>query len=306
MNTRNYTVYRYLNSNGEVIYVGLTSRPLKQRVYEHSVEELEKETAKIQFILLPNESQMHQYEWYFIDLYKPKYNKRDKHDGIPEINTKYDGKWVDYASDGDEKQLQDITDLLRDNVFKGTKLKFKTCATDTYHTYLGGISKEKIFDKTGNEVKLILINRKDFWNNDKRFLIDILSQMAQYVAIENGVKPASNNSFYYRKQMAKEIEKYGVITEERKTNTGKSSYGRMPVNCDTKITDMFSNFEFGKANVEVYVSKNNRSWNRPTSTRKMICPKCGRSTRDTRKDNLHICGNCYKDFGEIIYYILAE
>lgn len=49
MKKEKYFIYRYFDKQNTVIYVGLTSRPLSQRVKEHSVEKLQSETYRIDF-----------------------------------------------------------------------------------------------------------------------------------------------------------------------------------------------------------------------------------------------------------------
>lgn len=295
MQNRNYMVYRYLNKDGKIIYVGLTSRPLKQRVYEHKKEDLERETSKIQYIILPNESQMHQYEWYFIDLYKPKFNKRDKHDGVPEINTKYDGKWRDYPKNGDVKQLEDMIDILNSTVFNENQINYKVEIESGSRKNIGVIDDRHIRDD-GKQYSIIRVNREDFYNNDKRFLADIIAQMAQHLAIRDGLKRASNNGIYFNKWITKYLNDYGLITR-------KGKYGSEIIDIDKDILNMFSQYDFGKSKIEVYTK--NIGLKRPSSTRKLICPCCGRSVRDTKKDNKIICGNCYEDTGKIIYHVLS-
>ena len=70
-------IYRYFNKHNEVIYVGLTARPLNKRVKEHQAELLQTETDHIDFAEVKSEADMRMYELYYINKYRPKYNKRD-------------------------------------------------------------------------------------------------------------------------------------------------------------------------------------------------------------------------------------
>ena len=72
-----YYIYRYFNKNEEVIYVGLTSRPIQKRIKEHEVEELQKETYRIEYAIVETAADMRMYELYYINKYNPKFNKRD-------------------------------------------------------------------------------------------------------------------------------------------------------------------------------------------------------------------------------------
>jgi hypothetical protein len=69
-----YYIYQYRNKDNEVIYVGLTKRPIKNRIKEHEVEELQKETHHILYAEVHNEISMHIYEIFYINKYHPKFN----------------------------------------------------------------------------------------------------------------------------------------------------------------------------------------------------------------------------------------
>lgn len=88
---KEYYIYKYLNKNEEIIYIGLTSRPIKKRIKEHEVEELQKETYRIEYAKVKTEADMRMYELYYINKYNPKFNVRDLYvDGnqitLPELN----------------------------------------------------------------------------------------------------------------------------------------------------------------------------------------------------------------------------
>lgn len=71
---KEYFIYRYFNKNNEIIYVGLTERPLKNRVREHSTEALFQETEYIDYAVCDCAADMEIYEIYYINKYLPKYN----------------------------------------------------------------------------------------------------------------------------------------------------------------------------------------------------------------------------------------
>lgn len=77
MKKEKYFIYRYFDKQNTVIYVGLTSRPLSQRVKEHSVEKLQSETYRIDFSPVKTAADMRMYELFYINKYTPKYNTRD-------------------------------------------------------------------------------------------------------------------------------------------------------------------------------------------------------------------------------------
>lgn len=110
---KEYYIYKYLNKNEEIIYIGLTSRPIQRRIKEHEVEELQKETYRIEYAKVKTEADMRMYELYYINKYNPKFNVRDLYvDGnqitLPELN------FVPYLETNIE---QDIRNTLNERIY---------------------------------------------------------------------------------------------------------------------------------------------------------------------------------------------
>lgn len=73
-----YCIYKHINKNNEIIYIGLTSN-LKQRQCKHLKESQHKqEIFRIEYAECQNKTAMILYEQYYINKYNPKYNKKDK------------------------------------------------------------------------------------------------------------------------------------------------------------------------------------------------------------------------------------
>lgn len=72
----NNTVYRFLNINNEIIYVG-KSIGIRQRLknHKHLPKECYEETKKIEVVFLPTQKDMNLAEIYYISKFSPKYNK---------------------------------------------------------------------------------------------------------------------------------------------------------------------------------------------------------------------------------------
>lgn len=78
-----YYIYRFLNKNDEVIYVGKTKLSLKKRILEHIKlkllnEQQLSEVYKIQYVEIDNEFDWHLLEIFYINYFKAKYNKQFK------------------------------------------------------------------------------------------------------------------------------------------------------------------------------------------------------------------------------------
>lgn len=69
-------VYKFINKNKEVLYIGKTSR-LNHRLYTHFNSEMKDWKLEVDYVEICNfkdGATMSIYELYYIDLYKPKYN----------------------------------------------------------------------------------------------------------------------------------------------------------------------------------------------------------------------------------------
>ena len=75
-------VYRFLDKDEKIIYVGKTKQlNNRMRGHKHLPDTCYKECRWIEYIQFKNESEMGIAEIYFINKYKPKYNKKDKWSG---------------------------------------------------------------------------------------------------------------------------------------------------------------------------------------------------------------------------------
>ena len=75
--------YRFINKYNETIYVGYTGQTMAQRMNQHFnkghlPKECYQEVAKIECIKWATKSDAQIMEVYYINKYKPKYNKQDK------------------------------------------------------------------------------------------------------------------------------------------------------------------------------------------------------------------------------------
>lgn len=98
-------VYRFLNKNEEVIYVGKTETDLRKRISGHFTrghlpKECYEETSKIQFLASVSSTMMDIKEIYYINLYKPKYNTNYRSDENHIIIRDFQqDKWIDFDAD---------------------------------------------------------------------------------------------------------------------------------------------------------------------------------------------------------------
>lgn len=82
INFRNsYYVYKFLDTNNNIIYIGQTNN-IRRRIEQehftsmgHLTQECYKNTNKVEYVELNNGDEMNIYERYLINIYNPKYNK---------------------------------------------------------------------------------------------------------------------------------------------------------------------------------------------------------------------------------------
>lgn len=89
---KEYYVYRFMDDLGNVIYIGRTTN-LRTRIQKHfSTGHLPDEcyiaTSYIESIKLKSQAEMNIYEMYYINIYKPKYNKQEKYDEVVTLELK--------------------------------------------------------------------------------------------------------------------------------------------------------------------------------------------------------------------------
>lgn len=80
-------VYRFLDKNGKILYVGSTELLLKHRLSSHNCGHLcdccKRSTVKVEYIVFPTIMDIRVAELYYINKYQPPYNTQHKYeDGI--------------------------------------------------------------------------------------------------------------------------------------------------------------------------------------------------------------------------------
>lgn len=98
-------VYRFLDADGNILYVGSTEQLLSHRLSSHNCGHLcdccKNSTVKVEYIVLPTLMDIRVAEIYFINKYQPPYNTQHKYedgisykiDQLDKMNwTEYEGK----------------------------------------------------------------------------------------------------------------------------------------------------------------------------------------------------------------------
>lgn len=85
--------YRFLDREGNIIYVGYTGQRLDTRIAQHMEKghlskDCYSEIARIEYIQYKTKADAQIYEVYYINKYKPKYNKLNKQTDIMSLELK--------------------------------------------------------------------------------------------------------------------------------------------------------------------------------------------------------------------------
>lgn len=135
----------------------------------------------------------------------------------------------------------------------------------------------------------------------------MLHEMVHLYCRENGIKEVSRGGKYHNKRFKEEAEKRGL--ECYQTGT----YG-----WNIRAGDKLVEYALNKGWSEILIGRNNLppmmrtgstgtpqsgestadGGKRPSSTRKLVCPKCGQSVRATKTVNI-LCGDCMEKMEEV-------
>lgn len=94
-------VYRFKNTKGEIIYVGYTGQTLERRMQQHWEKghlprECYNQVSKIEYMKYKTKADAMIMETYFINKFKPIYNKQNKQMDSITIQLNIDEKWKLY------------------------------------------------------------------------------------------------------------------------------------------------------------------------------------------------------------------
>ena len=157
-------IYRFIDINGNIIYVGKTNN-LKVRISNHLStkghlqKECYKEIYKIEFMVVTSDILMDIKELYYINLYKPKFNYIHKHNSPSFIISDFaNDKWIDFNdyNSGEINYIRQLKPLGERYDIVSIKSIFKRKRGDNYLVYIEYIdSNGKIIQKKKGSFKSI-------------------------------------------------------------------------------------------------------------------------------------------------------
>ena len=102
MKNKNFFVYKYLNAQNEIIYIGQTT-DIRTRVWDHNVQTdkiKNEEINKIYYHRCQHKTEMDAYEYFLIRKYHPKYNSIFINEKFCDIE---DPEWILYKPEDFQK-----------------------------------------------------------------------------------------------------------------------------------------------------------------------------------------------------------
>lgn len=125
-----FYLYRFLNENNEIIYVGKSKDVRKRLLFHfgtsgHLPEDCYNEVAKIEILNLNTKTEMNIKELYYISKFNPKYNSLDKNETIYYKELEKGDVWKPYNLEKETKDIdyRRITELQKEVMDLKQKLK---------------------------------------------------------------------------------------------------------------------------------------------------------------------------------------
>ena len=134
----------------------------------------------------------------------------------------------------------------------------------------------------------------------------LVHEMVHYYCQVNGIQDTSRGGTYHNKRFKEEAERRGL-----------ECYRTEKYGWNTRPTDRLVEYALEKGWNEIQIGRSTlppiirtgaggtaqpgadtTGGKRPSSTRKLICPKCGQSVRATRRVNI-LCGDCMERMIEV-------
>lgn len=132
-------LYRFIDKNNNILYVGKTEKTLSQRFHghHHLPTECYQSIIKIEYKEIPNKTDLSILELYYINKYLPKYNI-DSKDSTP-ISLKLEDTYTNWKDYDFKAYGVDLTQ----HVYKEQKTKSKLSKEEVYKRQKEGIKKAK-------------------------------------------------------------------------------------------------------------------------------------------------------------------
>lgn len=134
----------------------------------------------------------------------------------------------------------------------------------------------------------------------------MLHEMVHLYCRQHSIKETSRGGSYHNKRFKEEAERRGLVCYQ----TGKYGWNTRPSDrlVEYALERGWSEIKIGRSHLPPFIhtgaggtaqpGADTTGGKRPSSTRKLICPRCGQSVRATRKVNI-LCGDCMEPMIEV-------
>lgn len=205
-------------------------------------------------------------------------------------------------------QLEKIYNCLNEDFFEGA-LPVPIITVQSKPGTYGHCSMAKVWQRKDGSTYELNIAAEVLNYPIEETLDTMIHEMVHLYCRENGIKEVSRGGKYHNGKFKEEAEKRGLTCYQC------GQYG-----WNTKAGDNLIEYALNKEWNEIQIGRNRLppmlrtgstgtghsgaggskedGGKRPSSTRKLVCPKCGQSVRATKKVNI-ICGICMEPMKEI-------
>ncbi len=203
-------------------------------------------------------------------------------------------------------QLEHIYNALNADFFGG-ELPMPIITVQSKPGTYGHCSRAKVWSRAEEHTYELNIAAEVLNYPIEETLDTMLHEMVHLYCRENGIKETSQGGRYHNGKFKEEAEKRGLTCYQ----CGSAGW-------NTRPGDNLVEYALNKGWNEIRIGRNNlppamrtgasgaaqggapgtEGGKRPSSTRKLVCPKCGQSVRATKAVNI-LCGDCMERMVEV-------
>lgn len=207
--------------------------------------------------------------------------------------------------------LVKIFNLINERYFENTLSKPVITIQSTPRAY-GHVTIGKVW-QNGKEERIELNIGAGTLNRPiENVVATLIHEAVHLFCMQNGIKDTSRGYAYHNKHFKEQAEKRGLHIEHSESigySITSPTDETLQFCLDNDLSDILLYRDEAPTfrptgtgtNAPTLTPTPTRA---PSSTRKMICPRCCNSVRATKNLSL-ICGDCYNKNGEIIFYEIA-
>lgn len=202
-----YTVYKHLDEDENILYIGKSKSLLyRQRQHKKNAEWFE-EVDSIEYCTFSSKSEMDLVEVYLINTLNPKYNKKDKRDDIFTSLKLDELNWLQF--DMCEIEIRDSNKPIKEDTYEDFVLE--NIKSATHISLITENSRLEAIKSINYENKLVMTKNENIYNFKDLVLYSVSDLICQGGCIDNAYVIAS---------MLLNTENKNIVSHSKATNKG--------------------------------------------------------------------------------------